>query len=87
MSAYEIATLINQEDMKVAQAVHEELGAIAKAIDFVSERYQKGGRIIYCGAGYSGRMGVMDAAELNPTYNVDPSRVFGITSRWKRRYV
>lgn len=73
-----IVTLINQEDKKVADAVEKELPQIAKAVDAIAERFRAGGRIIYCGAGTSGRMGVLDAVELTPTYSVPPERVFGL---------
>ena len=51
---------------------------MAKAVDAVAERFKKGGRIIYCGAGTSGRMGTLDAVELTPTYSVSPDRAFGL---------
>jgi len=73
-----IVTLINQEDKKVACAVEKELPNIAKAVDAIAKRFGEGGRIIYCGAGTSGRMGTLDAVELTPTYSVPPERVFGI---------
>lgn len=73
-----IVTLINQEDRKVALAIEEELPQIARAVDAVAERFKRGGRIIYCGAGSSGRMGTLDSVELTPTYNVPPDRAFGL---------
>ncbi len=73
-----IVTLINQEDKKVAEAVEKELPQVAKAVDAIAERFAKGGRIIYCGAGSSGRMGTLDAVELTPTYSVPPERAFGL---------
>lgn len=73
-----IVTLINEEDKKVAKAVEEELPNIARAVDAIVKRYKAGGRIIYCGAGSSGRMGTLDAVELTPTYSVPPERAFGI---------
>lgn len=78
LSSLEICELINSEDAKVALAVQKELPSIAKAIDGIAEKFLNGGRIIYIGAGTSGRMGTLDAVELTPTYNVDPSRAFGI---------
>lgn len=78
LTSLEIVSLINQEDAKVAKAVEKELPSIAKAVDAVADRFKKGGRIIYIGAGSSGRMGTLDAVELTPTYSVDPSRAFGI---------
>lgn len=73
-----IVTLINEEDKKVAQAIEAELPQIAKAVDAVAERFKRGGRIIYCGAGTSGRLGTLDAVELTPTYSVSPDRAFGL---------
>ena len=78
LNTMEIITLINQEDKKVALAVEKELPAIAKAVDAIAQRFKDGGRIIYCGAGTSGRMGTLDAVELTPTYDVSPQRAFGI---------
>ncbi len=73
-----IVTLINREDRKVAEAVEPELPKVAQAVDAIAERFGKGGRIIYCGAGTSGRMGTLDAVELTPTYSVPPERAFGL---------
>lgn len=78
LDALEIVTLINEEDKKVAKAVEAELPQVARAVDAVAERFKRGGRMIYCGAGTSGRMGTLDAAELPPTYNVSPDRAFGL---------
>lgn len=78
LDALGIATLINQEDKKVAEAIEKELPQIARAIDGIAERFKRGGRIIYCGAGSSGRMGTLDAVELTPTYSVPPERAFGL---------
>ena len=78
VSTLEMVTLINQEDQKVAQAIEKVLPQIATAIDEAAERFKKGGRLIYCGAGTSGRLGALDAIELTPTYSVSPERAFGI---------
>lgn len=78
LNSYEIVKLINQEDQKVAPAVEKELPQVAKAVEAIEERYKNGGRIIYCGAGTSGRMGTLDSVELTPTYNVPPERAFGL---------
>ncbi|EHH1633939.1 N-acetylmuramic acid 6-phosphate etherase [Enterococcus faecalis] len=78
VSTLEMVTLINQEDQKVAQAIEKVLPQIAAAIDVAAERFKKGGRLIYCGAGTSGRLGALDAIELTPTYSVSPERAFGI---------
>ncbi|EOB3399746.1 N-acetylmuramic acid 6-phosphate etherase [Enterococcus faecalis] len=78
VSTLEMVTLINQEDQKVAQAIEKVLPQIAAAIDAAAERFKKGGRLIYCGAGTSGRLGALDAIELTPTYSVSPELAFGI---------
>lgn len=78
VSTLEMVTLINQEDQKVAQAIEKVLPQIAAAIDAAAERFKKGGRLIYCGAETSGRLGALDAIELTPTYSVSPERAFGI---------
>ena len=78
MSALEIVRIIHGEDRKVSDAIEQELPRIALAIDAIAERFIKGGRLIYCGAGSSGRMGVLDAVELTPTYSVSSERAFGI---------
>lgn len=78
VSTLEMVTLINQEDQKVAQAIEKVLPQIAAAIAAAAERFKKGGRLIYCGAGTSGRLGALDAIELTPTYSVSPERAFGI---------
>ncbi|HBE2176447.1 TPA: N-acetylmuramic acid 6-phosphate etherase [Enterococcus faecalis] len=78
VSTLEMVTLINQEDQKVAQAIEKVLPQIAAAIDAAAARFKKGGRLIYCGAGTSGRLGALDAIELTPTYSVSPERAFGI---------
>ncbi len=70
--------MINCEDRKVAGAVARVLEPLAKAVDQISERLQNGGRMVYCGAGTSGRLGILDAAECPPTYGVDPDLVIGI---------
>jgi N-acetylmuramic acid 6-phosphate etherase len=74
-SALEIARIINGEDHKVARAVAQALPAIAKAIDAASEAILGGGRLIYVGAGTSGRIAALDAAECPPTFNTDPKTV------------
>jgi N-acetylmuramic acid 6-phosphate etherase len=78
LSALEIAQLINSEDAKVAAAVAEQASVIAESIDAIAERLARGGRLIYFGAGTSGRLGVLDAVECPPTFNTHPSQVVGI---------
>lgn len=74
----EILRVINTEDRKVAEAVGREIPNIARAVDAVVEAIQRGGRLFYIGAGTSGRLGVLDAAECPPTFNVGPETVQGI---------
>ena len=70
--------VINAADRSVADAVHAELSRIAQAVDGIAERLEKGGRLFYMGAGTSGRLGVLDASECPPTFNVDPGMVVGL---------
>ena len=74
-SAQEIARAINDEDSTVAAAVRRALPQIARAIDLVAASLRQGGRLIYVGAGTSGRIGALDASECPPTFNVDPHTV------------
>lgn len=78
LSALEIVQLINLEDAKVAQAVETAAAEIAVAIDVIADRLAKGGRLIYMGAGTSGRLGVLDAVECPPTFNTEPEQVVGL---------
>jgi N-acetylmuramic acid 6-phosphate etherase len=78
LSTLEIVDLINAEDRMVAQAVAEERREIAHCVELVVESFQRGGRLIYVGAGTSGRLGVLDAAEMPPTYGTDPVMVQGV---------
>ena len=73
-----IVDLINTEDRLVAEAVSDEREAIARAIELVEKALRAGGRLIYVGAGTSGRLGVLDAAEMPPTFGVDPKRIHGV---------
>ena len=74
-SAFEIARIINREDARVASAVEKALPQIATAIDWIAQALSNGGRLIYVGAGTSGRIGALDAAECPPTFNTDPKQV------------
>ena len=78
LSALEIVDLINAEDSTVAAAVGEQREPIARAIELVVECLNKGGRLVYVGAGTSGRLGVLDASEMPPTYGTDPETVQGV---------
>ena len=73
-----IVDLINNEDRLVAAAVSDEREAIARAIELVEKAFRGGGRLVYVGAGTSGRLGVLDAAEMPPTFGVDPEMVHGV---------
>jgi len=75
MTAHEIVALINREDRKVALAVECEIPAIARAVDAIVAGIRNGGRLIYVGAGSSGRMAVLDAAECQPTFGTSPKLV------------
>ena len=78
LSTLEMVRRINDEDKKVALAVERELEPIAQAVDAIYDALRSGGRLIYCGCGTSGRLGVLDAAECPPTYSVDPGMVMGV---------
>lgn len=75
LSTLEMVRLINREDHKVAEAVSLVADKIAQAVDLIADRLSKGGRLIYCGAGTSGRLGILDAVECPPTYSTDPEMV------------
>lgn len=83
MSTLDMVKTINEEDKKVAEAVGTQDEEIAQAIDIGSKRYYEGGRLIYIGAGTSGRLGVLDAAELVPTYGIKPERAVGLIAGGK----
>jgi N-acetylmuramic acid 6-phosphate etherase len=74
----EILTIINREDGKVADAVAKELPSITRAVDAITESLARGGHLFYLGAGTSGRLGVLDASECAPTFDVPPEMVRGI---------
>jgi N-acetylmuramic acid 6-phosphate etherase len=74
----QILSIINNEDRKVAEAVSRELPAITRAVDAIVKAFEQGGRLFYIGAGTSGRLGVLDASECPPTFNVPPETVQGI---------
>jgi N-acetylmuramic acid 6-phosphate etherase len=76
----EIVALLNAEDRTVADAVAAEAEAIASVVDEVADRLRAGGRLFYVGAGTSGRLGVLDAAECPPTFGTDPETVQGIVA-------
>lgn len=78
MSVKEALVLMNKEDEKVAEAVHKELDSIEPVIEQTINAFNNGGRLIYIGAGTSGRLGVLDAAECVPTFGVEPDMVIGL---------
>ena len=77
MSALEIVTVMNAEDAKVAPAVERVRPQIARAVELIAQRLEYGGRLLYFGAGTSGRLGVLDASECVPTFSVPPTMVQG----------
>ncbi len=79
----EIVKIINNEDKKVAFAVENELPYVAQAVDIVVESFKRGGRLLYAGAGTSGRIGVQDAAECPPTYGSSPEMIMGLIAGGK----
>ena len=78
LATLEIVRLMNREDALVPAAVAEQAVAIAAAVDQITQRLRTGGRLVYVGAGTSGRLGVLDAAECPPTFNTRPEQVVGI---------
>ena len=76
----EIARLINEEDKKVAQAIEKIVPQIGTAIEEIAARLQKGGRMAYFGSGTSGRIGILDASEMPPTFGVAPDLIKGYIS-------
>ena len=77
-STLEILKIINNEDKKVAIAVEKQLSTIASAVDAISHAFLNHGRLIYLGAGTSGRLGILDASECPPTYGTAPEQVVGL---------
>lgn len=78
LSTREMLAVFNREDMRVAEAVERELGQIARLVDETAAAIRHGGRLFYTGAGTSGRLGVLDASECPPTFNVPPDLITGI---------
>ena len=78
VSTLEMVGLISREDARAATAVSRILPEIARAVDLVSAQFESGGRLLYLGAGTSGRLGVLDASECPPTFNADPEMVQGL---------
>lgn len=78
LSSLEVVTLLNNEDKQVAFAVEKNLPQIAQAVEHIVAAFQAGGRLVYMGAGTSGRLGVLDASECPPTFGVPSSMVVGL---------
>jgi N-acetylmuramic acid 6-phosphate etherase len=78
LTTLEIVRRINDEDANITAVLRESLPRIAQAVDAIAERMACGGRLIYVGAGTSGRLGILDAVECVPTFNTDPSQVIGL---------
>jgi len=87
MDTLEIVDVINAEDARVVPAVAKHRKEIASAAELITERLQRGGRLIYVGAGTSGRLGVLDASECPPTFGSRPSMVQGIIAGGRRALV
>ncbi|MCL1786404.1 MAG: N-acetylmuramic acid 6-phosphate etherase [Defluviitaleaceae bacterium] len=87
LSTLEIVQLINSEDKKVADAVEAVLPSIAIAIDEIYEKLKNGGRLFYCGAGTSGRLGLLDAVECPPTFSVDYNMVIALLAGGPEAFV
>jgi N-acetylmuramic acid 6-phosphate etherase len=84
MTSVEIVRLMNREDRKVAAAVEREIPAIARAVDAIVRGMRNGGRLIYVGAGSSGRMAVLDAAECPPTFGISKNRMQALIAGGRR---
>lgn len=78
LSTLDMLKVINNEDKKVAFAIEQQLESIAQAVEAISHAFKHGGRLIYCGAGTSGRLGILDASECPPTYGTKPEMVMGL---------
>lgn len=78
MDTATILKKMNEEDKKVAEAVANAIPQITKLVDALAERFEKGGRLFYIGAGTSGRLGILDASEIPPTYGMPHTRVIGL---------
>jgi N-acetylmuramic acid 6-phosphate etherase len=87
MDTIEILRLINAEDQKVAQAVKEVIPDIQVAVEYVCNSFSRGGRLIYMGAGTSGRLGVLDAVECPPTFSTSPEQVVGLMAGGEKAFV
>ena len=87
MSELEIVTVMNEEDARVPLAITKKLPQIAQAAHWAAEAFAQGGRLFYMGAGTSGRLGVLDAAECPPTFGVDPGMVVGLIAGGEKAFI
>ena len=87
MSELEIVTVMNEEDARVPLAIAKKLPEVAQAAHWAAEAFAAGGRLFYMGAGTSGRLGVLDAAECPPTFGVDPGQVVGLIAGGERAFI
>ncbi len=87
MSIVEFLTTMNKEDEKVAKAVNDEIPSIAKAVEAIIEVKKQGGRLIYIGAGTSGRIGLLDAVECPPTFGTNPEEVLGLMAGGEKAFI
>lgn len=87
MSVTELLTVMNDEDAKVAGAVKEQIPSIAKAVTAITESLRQGGRLIYMGAGTSGRIGLLDAVECPPTFGTSPEMVMGLIAGGSNAFI
>ncbi|WP_297595942.1 N-acetylmuramic acid 6-phosphate etherase [uncultured Cetobacterium sp.] len=87
MSIREILTLINEEDKNVPESVGKVIPEIEKAVKYIVEAFNRGGRLIYMGAGTSGRLGVLDAVECPPTFGVDKTKVMGLIAGGEKAFI
>jgi len=87
LSVDEFLNIMNEEDQKVALAVREQIPMISKVVQLVVEAFKNGGRLIYTGAGTSGRIGLLDAVECPPTFGTNPSEVIGLIAGGERAFI
>ena len=87
MSPLEIVTVMNEEDARVPLAIAKCLPQIAQAVTWAAEAFEKGGRLFYMGAGTSGRLGVLDAAECPPTFGVPKEMVVGLIAGGEKAFI
>ena len=87
MTSLEIVTVMNEQDLKIPAAIKPHLESIACIVDLAVQAIESGGRIIYMGAGTSGRLGVLDAAECPPTFGVGPDMVIGLIAGGERAFI